>query len=253
MKQIFYPPRKNYIVFEMIRIDMKKYKNNPESADAISQHDVIYLGVIPESISYQLTSRNYRVQTFDLISITKYSLQPERCNFSGYFGEDRRLIAGTYMTGFERLKYFSDNVVSLSKQINPDDSMYFLNYYDFNFQKYGSIDIDSFSLNGNARSHAIMPRYSLDFTIVGELLSPLTSGDRFLNWLKATYLPGGTYDNLLSNLTFTVPDGITDVFTHATVLKECAGVVKDAKSTITNVEGYLSGLAKTDNIINLIM
>ncbi|MCA0388466.1 MAG: hypothetical protein LCH52_08225 [Bacteroidetes bacterium] len=252
MKQKFYPPRKNYIVFEMIRINTKLYIKNPDAPDAFSQEDVVYLGVMPEGISYQLMSRNYRIQTTDLISITKYSLQPEKCNLNGYFGEDRRLIAGTYMSGFERLKYFRDNVVTLSKLINPDDSMYFLNYYDFNFQKYGSIDIDSFSLTGNARSHSIMPRYSLDFTIVGELLTPVTSSDKLLNWLKATYLPGGTYDDLLANLSFTIPEGVTDVFTHATALKECADVAKDAKRTITNVAGCIGNIAKTDNPVNLI-
>jgi hypothetical protein len=208
MKQQFYPPRLNYLVFELIKIDTAKYRTNPNDSSAFTQEDVIYLAVKPDSINYQIQKRNYVLQSLNSTFITKYSYQPERCSLGGVFGHERRYVYGSYMTGWERLRQFTDNIINKSNEIDSGKSLYFINYYDFNFQKYSVIDINSWSLNGNASTHSIMPRYSLDFILLGELITPLTNKDSLLNMLVKMYLPGGQISNQLESLSFTLPEWI---------------------------------------------
>ncbi len=177
------------MIFELIKINKVKYRKG--EADALTQEDVIHFAVLPENINYSLQSRDYLVQGSQDYFITKYSLQPEKVSINGVFGNERRLVAGTYMSGWERLMQFEETIVRKSKFLSEAE-MYAINYYDFLFQRFGAININSWTISGSARTNTNMERYSLDFVLLGDLLKTATISktDKLLNLLTDLYLPG---------------------------------------------------------------
>ena len=188
MRQKFTVPRKNYIMFELVKINKVLYRKG--DLGAITQEDVIYMVIYPENINYSLQSRDYIVQGSEDFFITKYTMQPEKVSINGYFGAERRLVGGTYMSGWERLSQFEETIVRKSKLLTSAE-MYAVNFYDFYFQRFGAVNINSWNLSGAARSNANMERYSLDFVILGDLLKTTTASqkDDLLNILTSIYLP----------------------------------------------------------------
>ena len=77
--------------------------------------------------------------------------------------------------------------------------MYGLNYYDFWFQRFGNVNIDTWDLNGNSKENTQMPRYSLDFIIIGDLIKAAGT-DPMLVGLKNLAMPGGIFDAGLSSV-----------------------------------------------------
>lgn len=189
MRQRITVPRKPYILFELVKINKVKYRRG--DADALTQEDVIHMVVMPENINYALQSRDYLVQASEDFFLTKYSMQPEKVSISGTFGAERRLAGGTYMSGWERLVQFEETIVKKSKLLTTAE-MYALNYYDFLYQKFGSININSWTISASARANTNFERYSLDFVLLGDLLKTTDSSrsDKLLNLLTAFYLPG---------------------------------------------------------------
>lgn len=188
MRQRITIPRKPYILFELVKINKVKYRKG--EADALTQEEVIHMVVMPENINYTLQSRDYLVQASDDFFLTKYSLQPEKVSINGYFGAERRLAGGTYMSGWERLTQFEETIIKKSKSLTTAE-MYALNYYDFLYQKFGSININSWNISASARANTNLERYSLDFIVLGQLLKTTDSSrsDKLLNLLTEYYLP----------------------------------------------------------------
>lgn len=189
MRQRITIPRKPYILFELVKINKVKYRKG--DADALTQEEVIHMVVMPENINYTLQSRDYLVQASEDFFLTKYSMQPEKVSISGYFGAERRLAGGTYMSGWERLTQFEETIIKKSKSLTTAE-MYALNYYDFLYQKFGSININSWNISASARANTNLERYSLDFVVLGQLLKTTDSSrsDKLLNLLTDFYLPG---------------------------------------------------------------
>lgn len=186
-------PQLTYIVFELVRVNIDDYL--AENYRAVSE-ETVFLAVMPEQVRYANTARDAIAQTDSNVFINRFDLAPERVSISGTFGDLPRLISGTYMDGWSRLQQFEKDIVKKSKRIElpttGDDAryLYMLNYYDFWWQRFGSANIASFEVRGNAREISTLPRYSCDLMLVGDLID-VQSRDLLLLSLKELFAPGG--------------------------------------------------------------
>jgi len=194
MKNRLALPQLNYIVFELVRVNIDDYLAENYRAE---QEEVVFFAVMPEQIRYANSARDAIAQTDSKVFVNRYDLAPERVSLSGTFGDLPRLISGTYMDGWARLQQFEKDIVKKSKRIELPESgddaryLYMLNYYDFWFQRYGAANISSFEVRGNAREIATLPRYSCEFVLIGDLIE-VQSKDLLLLSLKELFAPGGT-------------------------------------------------------------
>lgn len=172
MKQIFALPKLKYIVFELVKIGLEDYMNDNFLATV---EETIYLAVMPQQFQYRLMSRDAIAQTDSRVFLNRYEYQPERCNISGHFGIEPRSVAGTIMDGWTRLDQFEKEIIRRSKksEITSEGKppyIYALNYYDFWFHRFGNINIETWNLRADSRENTQLPRYNLDFIIVGDLI-----------------------------------------------------------------------------------
>ncbi|MGE5683442.1 MAG: hypothetical protein ACM34K_21490 [Bacillota bacterium] len=182
MRNKAYLPRIPYVVFELVKIDLKEQKALGASYEA-GQIDTVYLAVMPESYSFKTRGRNSIQQTGEDVFIDKYPNAPERIGISGTFGDMPRLIGGTFLDGYTRLKQFEERIIKMklesyvlkeemiSKDIDESKAILAVNYYDFLWQKFGSISLNDFDVRCNARENTQLIRYSFDFILVGELIN----------------------------------------------------------------------------------
>lgn len=200
MKQTFVLPKLKYIVFELVKIGLNDYMNNNYRATV---EETIYLAVMPQQFQYRLMSRDAITQTDSRVFLNRYDYQPERCSISGYFGIEPRFVAGTIMDGFTRLSQFEKEIIRRSKKSEFPDTgapyMYALNYYDFWFHRFGNINIETWNLHANAKENTQLPRYSLDFLIIGGLIKA-EGTDPMLFALKNIASPGGLFDDGLASV-----------------------------------------------------
>ncbi len=193
-------PQLNYIVFELVKIDLNAYLQQNYRAQQV---DVEFLAVIPSTFDYRLISRDAITQSDSSVFVNKLKFSPERCSIRGTFGYQARLINGSFMTGWQRLKAFQDNIVKLSKESSqPNDTQRFVyacNYYDMWFQKYGSINISSWNIRGDAQQNSVLPNYSMDFIIIGDLIKAQTK-DLMLASLTSVFAPGGYVDQAITDV-----------------------------------------------------
>jgi hypothetical protein len=161
-------PRIHYIAFELVEVDIQQSLSN--RSYKATQITAIDLAVMPEQLIYKLQARDSITQTHSNIYKQGYDLQPERVHFSGTFGDDYRLVNNQYLDGWQRLKQFENEIVRRAKKHQDKNKIYCINYYDFVFQRFGSINIDSWTLSANARNNANLIQYTLDFTIIGEVI-----------------------------------------------------------------------------------
>jgi hypothetical protein len=177
-------PRMEFIVFELLEVDKNKLSNStykPESVFAVD------LAVLPENLQYRVQSRDAIVQTQSSVYVQRYDFTPERVTLSGTFGDDIRFIRNSWLDGWSRLKMFEDELVKRSKT-NSGNKYYVINYYDFQFQRFGVINIDSWSLSGNARDNTNLVRYQLDFTIVDGLYQANNWNSNIYNYLAMSLI-----------------------------------------------------------------
>lgn len=164
-------PRIPAIVFELVKIDAKKIaEENPENYRA-KQENYISLQVLPESFNSGLRSRDNITQT-NKIFVQKFTPQPEMIRISGTFGDQESAlsVAGINITldGWGRLIQFEE-MVKKSMKVDSN-SIYAINYYDFLFQRFGAININSFNISANASENTNLVRYNLEFPIIGKLI-----------------------------------------------------------------------------------
>jgi hypothetical protein len=200
MKQTFALPKLKYIVFELVKITMNDYLQNKYRATV---EETIYLAVLPQQFQYRLIARDAMTQTESRVFLNRYDYQPERCNISGHFGIEPRFVAGTVMDGWSRLAQYEKEIIRRSKKADfPQEGqkyIYALNYYDFWFHRFGNINIESWNLRANAKENTQLPRYSLDFLILGALIKA-EGTDPMLTGLKNLAAPGGVFDEALGSV-----------------------------------------------------
>jgi|GEM_PF-4418606 len=197
MKNKFRVPQIQYIAFEVLKVDITKYLS--DTAYRAEQVDVIYLAVFPTQAFYRLASRNSKRQTLNKVFVQKFGWQPEQVRLAGTFGQEPRLIAGSFMDGWSRLKQFEEDIVKKSNNLDDTNIIYVLNYYDFYHQKYGSINIEDFSISANADEHSTLIRYNCNFTIIGELVET-NNKDFLLEGLKNIFGEDGIIGDLTDTL-----------------------------------------------------
>lgn len=159
-------PRVEAIVFELVEIDTQQAMSNSNYKPSVVK--AVELAVLPEALNYRLRSRDALAQTEKNIYVQRFGLAPEHVTFTGSFGDDKRLVGTEWLDGWERLKQFEDEIFKKSKDINAN-KIYAVNYYDFLFQRFGVVNLESWSLSGNARNNANLINYTLEFTIVDKL------------------------------------------------------------------------------------
>lgn len=250
-------PRKSYILFELIKIDKLKYRSNDPAA--FTQEDVIHLAVLPENLNYSKTSRDYVMQGAEDFFVTKYSPAAEKCSLNGYFGDTRRLVAGTYMTGWDRLIQFQDTIFEKSKLLTANE-MYVVNYYDFLMQKFGVINLNNWNLSGSARTNTNMPRYSTEFVLLGDLIKPTVESqtDQLLNLLIEYYLPGTSFfalktkeiENWYNKEILSTAQTIQTWYEgYSLALEEASNITTEITKGVNAIKGMGSNLGGTINDI----
>jgi hypothetical protein len=232
-----------YIVFELVQVNIDDYVSQNYVAKAM---ETVFLAVMPNSFDYRLAARDAITQTDRATFINKLSFTPERCSIRGNFGLMPKLIDGIYMTGWQRLQQFNQNIVRLSKNSSqPNDTqrfIYALNFYDFWWQKYGSINIQSFQLRGDASRNSQLPFYSLDFIIIGDLIQS-QNADPLLAWLKTLQNASAAILDPINNLL----SGLDPVLSYATLP---LGILDSAMSLASDAQQYLGAITSGSNSIS---
>jgi hypothetical protein len=188
MIQKFSIPKAEYVVFQLVSLD---------SSTTVTVIDTIYLALLPNNFGYGLQSRDSIVKTHSQVFTNAVDYAPEKVRISGTFGQRPRYMAGTYMDGWSRLKQFEDTIVRKSKT-RDGDTHYAINYYDYVFQRFGSINIGDWSIDGNADSNAQLVPYALNFVITGDLIL-VDNTDPLLYMLQKVYSPvDGIYKSIVA-------------------------------------------------------
>ncbi len=238
MKQKFAIPRADYVVFQLVSMTA--------NSTQIEVIDTIYLALLPENFSYGLQSRDSITKTHSTTFINQVDLAPERVRISGIFGQERRLMAGTYMDGWSRLKQFEETIVRQSKQ-NDNGTYYSINYYDYLFQRFGTINISDWSIDGNAASNTRMIKYSLNFVITGDLVL-VKEQDNMLTALQYVYSPvDGIYKKLIDEAESLIADSpmISEGLEILQITMEAASALVDVACVISSAYSAISGIVPT--------
>lgn len=233
MKNKVYIPQINYLVFELVRIDVDLYKSETASYRA-EQVETIYLATLPTQFDYDKTGRDSITKTGDKTFVQKFSYMPIRGRISGTFGERPRIIAGTYLDGWARLRQFDETIIDKSKDVSSGKYIYTLNYYDFIWQKFGEINIRGFKINGNAQQNAKLPNYSCDFEIVGDLVK-VNSKDPILGWLNTTF----GESSLASSITGVINTGLEAIQPALTLVGVGVEMINTTVSLVSNASSYI--------------
>lgn len=226
-------PRMEFIVFELLEIDIKKQQADSNYKPKVMK--TIDLAVIPESLQYRLQSRDSVSQTEKDVYVQRFEMAPEKVTFSGTFGDDKRMVGIEWLDGWQRLQQFEQFIVRNSKK-SEEGKVYAVNYYDFLFQRFGAINIDSWALTANARNNTNLINYSLDFTIVGELITTTTK------------LP------ILSNLMLGMVDRVFNAGLMANIMVtgvDYEAVALDIASGLDGALTIISALVTPSNLVNI--
>ena len=226
-------------MFELVKIGLNDYMNNNYRATV---EETIYLAVMPQQFQYRLMARDAMTQTDSRVFLNRYDYQPERCSISGHFGIEPRFVAGTVMDGWTRLDVFEKEIIRRSKKSDfPKDGtpyMYALNYYDFWFHRFGNINIETWNLHANAKENTQLPRYSLDFVIIGDLIKA-EGTDPMLYGLKNIAMSGGLFDDGLAS--------VNSVLAKAENVTKWIGAgvagLQVAGAAITSASSFISGFS----------
>lgn len=242
MKNEIAVPSIPYIVFELVRINVDQYIS--DQSYKAEQINTIYLAVLPSQISYTLQSRDAIRQTDKKVFVNKFGLAPEKVTISGNFGREPRLVAGTYLDGWSRLKQFEKEVVRRSKETEITDNgakyLYSLNYYDFTLHRFGNVNIQQFRVSGNANQNSLMPYYSCDFSIIGPLID-VESTDYLLQGLLGLFGENAILDDIL-----TIPEYVMTVAQPIILglesLDRAASLIQESYQLVIEAGEFLEGI-----------
>ncbi|HEX2868743.1 MAG TPA: hypothetical protein VHO03_17005 [Ignavibacteriales bacterium] len=250
MRNKAYLPRLPYVVFELIKIDLEEQKLKGEDNYKAEQIDTIYLAVMPQNYSFKKRGRNALTQTGEDVFTDRYPNSPERVSISGTFGDMPRLIGGTFLDGYTRLKQFEERIIDMKlegyalkeeiiqKEVEASRALLTVNYYDFMWHKFGSISLGDFDVRSNAAENTQLIRYSFDFTITGPLYkvkADLMDGDPLLQGLKTVLGPGAQskMDETVNSLLYLAAGG-TKFLGALDALGFVNNLVQDIKDTVNS-------------------
>lgn len=188
------------MVFELIRypILLTASQEDAESGSgdivgAPEEVDVVVLDVLPSEIVYKRGNKaTYHVGAGDgNTTVDKGGNAPIKVMLTGTFG-NRFINRGIKVQdGFGRLKEFrkffekSNTLDDMQNHSLVDNKRYIygLNYYDFTFHEWFSINLDTFDVSGNAERNSKLPFYQISFTSLGKFIR-VDSQDPILRNLK---------------------------------------------------------------------
>lgn len=185
MKLYYNIPQLPYIVFELLKIKIDDYVDENYVAESVN---TLYLQTFPEQYDFRLRARDAMTQTDSEVFLNKYDFTPERLSFNGTFGvKDRGM-----MSGYNRLKQFEKEIIRRSKTASLPGAgdgerfIYVVNFYGFEFGKFGNINVSTWATRGNARENSDLIKYSFEFDIIGKLVKT-NSKDMLLTALNEVF------------------------------------------------------------------
>jgi hypothetical protein len=234
MKLYFNIPQMPYIVFELLKIKIDDYVDENYVAESV---DTIYLQTFPEQYDFRLRSRDAMTQTDSEVFLNKYDFAPERLSFNGTFGvKDRGM-----MSGYNRLKQFEKEIILRSKTASLPGAgdgerfIYVVNFYGFEFGKFGNINVSTWNTRGNARENSDLIRYSFEFDIIGKLVKT-NSKDYLLTALNGVFGADGLISDALDFVNSN--ETVQDVYQGMETMKQIVTLPQQGLSfvadTITN-------------------
>ena len=247
MKFYFNIPQMPYIVFELLKIKIDDYVDENYVAESV---DTIYLQTFPEQYDFRLRARDAMTQTDSEVFINKYDYAPERLSFNGTFGvKDRGM-----MSGYNRLKQFEKEIIRRSKTTGLPETetgdgerfIYIVNFYGFEFGKFGCINVSSWNTRGNARENSDLIKYSFEFDIIGKL-EKTNSKDPLLAALNGIFGEDGIISDALdfvntNGIIQSVYQTMETVKQMATLPEQGLGFIND---TVVNAIKAVKGFATT--------
>jgi len=197
MRNKIYIPKIPFVIFELVEVNFGEQRANQADYRA-NQIDTIYMAIKPTNYQFRTQGRSGISQTDENVFVDVYPNAPEKVTLSGTFGDLPKYVAGTFMDGYSRMRQFEERVIQkkleieasrraeitekeIADRIAEGKSFIVINYYDFLWNKFGSITLNDWSLNGNASQSSRMVNYSITFTITGELVPVTSSGWTFGN------------------------------------------------------------------------
>lgn len=245
MKLYYNIPQIPYIIFELIKIKIDDYVKENFVAESV---DTVYLQTFPEQYDFRLRSRDAMTQTDSEVFLNKYNYAPERLSFNGTFGvKDRGM-----MSGYNRIKLFEKEIIRRSKTANLPETgdeerfIYAVNFYGYQFGKFGNINVSSWNTRGNARENSELIKYAFEFDMIGKLIKTNLK-DPLLIALNKIYGEDGLISNALdfvnnSNSIQSVYRTLVTGKQLATLPEQGLGFVND---TVVNAIKAVKGFATT--------
>lgn len=195
-------PKIPYIVFELVSIDIEAAKS--QSDYKAKQIDTIYMATMPQRQTSNIQGRDAIAQTTDDVFVTQFKAAPENVRLSGTFGYQPRLIGGTFLDGWTRLRQFKERIVlkklvdydnteqTLISELDQNKIILVVNCYDFYHQRFGSITMQDFRFDIDATRNTNLVNYDFNFRITGDLIETAESfgeGDPLLASLNTALGP----------------------------------------------------------------
>ena len=230
MKLYFNIPQMPYIVFELLKIKIDDYVDENYVAESV---DTIYLQTFPEQYDFRLRARDAMTQTDSEVFINKYDFAPERLSFNGTFGvKDRGM-----MSGYNRLKQFEKEIILRSKTASLPGTgdgerfIYVVNFYGFEFGKFGNINVSTWNTRGNARENSDLIKYSFEFDIIGKLVKT-NSKDQLLIALNGLFGEDGLISDALDFVNSN--ETVQDVYQGMETMKQIATLPQQGLSFVAD-------------------
>lgn len=182
-----------YVIFELLRFKVDDVTRTGDIIGAAESVDVIVMDVLPTRFTYEFTGKNGINSALGdgNNTVIRGGEAPRRITLQGTFGQRYISRGGVTRNGYERLQQFK-NLARKSLSVNdsfpenlPDSFRYVygMNYYDFNERYWEAINIESFMIEKDARTHSIVPTYSVKMIGLGKIIDAIPK-DPLLRNLK---------------------------------------------------------------------
>lgn len=252
----------NYIIFQLVRWN-----------GTIAKEELIFpLAVVPSMINYtytHITSTQNVIGSGEVNTYKEaYGRGATKAQISGNFGSKDRLTGILWKSGWERLVEFKEllvklsgmipgqrkqSIFDLSKVTNPknfildifkdhalkDGEVYIVNFFDFYNNEKFSINLDSFTINEDAKSSNNLPNYSMQFTEMGDIVATISSDPTLASLMLGEVLFGNILDKIKSKLDLlqinTTLDGVKKAAQYANLAFDALGVGKVGVNNALNV------------------
>ena len=240
----------------------------------IIEVDAVPLVCRPTSERYAHAGRTAITQLPRQAVIDKHGLAPTPITLQGTFGFEARQVGNQMLSGWERLRYFRDQIFNLYHQINAQDmtdavtgvqsgngiidpSMYhsllpggnalntrfqegdilFANLWDLYFEFSARVNLDSFVVSEAAPTTTHLPQYTLTLTACGPAIVPTGAMDASLSInLAMASINQGISDTMGSAISL-LSTPFTLLNQGATILSNATGMAQADLAQVADAMG----------------